>query len=119
MSLYDSFLEDCVFMEKRKINDDEGGWATSWEEGAHFKCTIEFAMSTEARIAQHQGVTSGYTVTTPTATALEYHDVFKRIRDGKIFRVTSDGDDKITPSAASPAMPQMSIITAEEWSLTT
>lgn len=118
MSLYDAFLEDFVLIEKRKIADPEGGWTTQWEEGATFKATVEFSTSIEARRAQAQGVTSAYTVTTPTATKLEYHDVFKRIRDGKIFRATSDGDDKITPRAASAAMPQMSIVTAEEWALT-
>ena len=45
---------------------------------------------------------------------LEYHDVFRRIRDGKIFRVTSDGDDKHTPASANLNMRQ---VTAEEWSI--
>ena len=42
---------------------------------------------------------------------LEYHDVFRRVRDGKIFRVTSDGDDKFTPASTSLDMRQ---VTAEE-----
>ncbi len=46
---------------------------------------------------------------------LEYHEVFKRLRDGKFFRVTSDGDDKHTPASASLNMRQ---VTAEEWELT-
>lgn len=118
MSLYDAFLEECVLIEKRKVADPEGGWTTQWEDGVHFKATIEFSTSIEARRAQAQGVTSAYTVTTPTATKLEYHDVFQRVKDGKVFRATSDGDDKQTPAAASAAMPQMSIVTAEEWALT-
>jgi hypothetical protein len=38
--------------------------------------------------------------------------VFKRLRDGKIFRVTSDGDDVVTPESASFHFAQ---VTAEEW----
>ena len=45
---------------------------------------------------------------------LEYHDVIKRLRDNKFFRITSDGEDKFTPSSASLDMRQVS---AEEWSL--
>jgi hypothetical protein len=43
---------------------------------------------------------------------LQYHDVFRRLSDGKIFRVTSDGDDKFTPDTATLNMRQ---VTAEEW----
>ena len=68
----------------------------------------------EARVADKQGVTSLYTVTTRKNMTLEYHDVFRRIRDGKIFRVTSDGDDKHTPASANLNMRQ---VTAEEWSI--
>ena len=70
-----------------------------------------FDTSIEARVADAQGVTSRYTVTTRRAMTLEYHDVFRRVRDGKIFRVTSDGDDKFTPSSTSLDMRQ---VTAEE-----
>ena len=45
---------------------------------------------------------------------LQYHDVFRRISDGKIFRVTSDGDDKYTPQRSSL---NMRVVTAEEWEI--
>ena len=66
----------------------------------------------QARIAQAQKVSSLYTVTTARSKVLEYHEVFRRLRDGKIFRVTSDGDDKYTPRAAGLDMRQ---VTAEEY----
>jgi hypothetical protein len=43
---------------------------------------------------------------------LEYHEVFRRLDDGKVFRVTSDGDDKFTPASAGLNMRQ---VTAEEF----
>ena len=72
--------------------------------------------STQAKIAAVQGVTALYTVTTRKNINLQYHDVFRRESDGKIFRVTSDGDDKKTPASASLNMRQVS---AEEWKLQT
>ena len=46
---------------------------------------------------------------------LNYHDVFRRVRDGKIFRVTTDGDDKATPASAAL---DMRVVNAEEWEVT-
>ena len=62
----------------------------------------------EARIAEKQGVTALYTITTRKNVNLQYHDILKRSRDGKLFRVTSDGDDKATPGSAGLNMRQVS-----------
>lgn len=112
MSLLTQAMEDVVLLEKRTAPDGEGGFTTVWEEGAHFRAAISFDSSMQARTAEKQGVTSLYTVTVPLNAKLEYHDVFKRTSDGKVFRVTSDGDDKTTPKSASF---QFSQVTAEEW----
>ena len=114
MSLIDEFKTPCVMLEKKRIPDGEGGFITSWAEGAEFDAAVVFDSSLEARTAEQQGVSSLYTVTTAKNAKLEYHDVFKRISDGKIFRVTSDGDDKQTPERATFQFAQ---VTAEEWSL--
>lgn len=114
MSLLDEAMETCVLLNKQTVQDGYGGYYTTWTDGAEFKCAIVFDTSMEARTAEKAGVTSLYTVTTRKAMTLEYHDVFRRARDGKIFRVTSDGDDKYTPNSASLNMRQ---VTAEEWSL--
>lgn len=112
MSLLDQAMSDVVFLEKTKTPDGEGGFINEWREGEAFKAAITFDTSIQARTAAQQGVKSLYTVTTRKSVLLEYHDVFKRLSDGKIFRVTSDGDDKKTPASASLNMRQ---VTAEEW----
>ena len=114
MSIIDEFKTPCVMLEKTRVPDGEGGFITSWSEGAEFKAAVVFDSSLEARAAEQQGVSSLYTVTTAKNAKLEYHDVFKRLSDGKIFRVTSDGDDKQTPERATFQFEQ---VTAEEWSL--
>ena len=114
MSLIDEFKTPCVMLEKKRVPDGEGGFITSWAEGAEFDAAVVFDSSLEARTAEQQGVSSLYTVTTAKNAKLEYHDVFKRLSDGKIFRVTSDGDDKQTPERATFQFAQ---VTAEEWSL--
>lgn len=114
MSLLDEAMETCVLLNKTTAPDGYGGYITTWADGAEFKAAIVFDTSMQARVADKEGVTSLYTVTTKKALTLEYHDVFRRVSDGKVFRVTSDGDDKYTPASAGLNMRQ---VTAEEWSL--
>lgn len=101
-------------LDRQTVADGYGGYRQQYTEGASFQAAIVFDTSIEARMAEKQGVTSRYTVTTPRTLVLEYHDVFRRDRDSKIFRVTSDGDDKYTPASATLDMRQ---VTAEEWVL--
>ena len=111
MSLLTQAMEDVVMLEKKRAPDGEGGFTTEWADGVQFKAAISFDSSMEARTAEKAGVTSLYTVTVPTNAKLEYHDCIKRLRDGKVLRITSDGDDKITPPSASFQFLQ---VTAEE-----
>ena len=115
MNLLDAAMEKCIIMDRTTSPDGYGGYISTWQEGAEFSAAITFDTSMEARTAEKAGVTSLYTITTTKALVLQYHDVFKRVRDGKVFRVTSDGDDKFTPASASLDMRQ---VTAEEWALT-
>ena len=114
MSLLDEAMDKCIMLDKTTEPDGYGGFIVTYVEGAEFDSAITFDTSIEARRAEKEGVTSRYTVTTNRNTVLEYHSVFRRLRDGKIFRVTSDGDDKYTPQSATLDMRQ---VTAEEWSL--
>ena len=112
MSLLQQAMTDVVAIEKTRVSDGEGGFIVDWVDGAVFKAAITFDTSMQSRIGEKQGVSSRYTITAPKNAKLEYHDVIRRLNDGKIFRVTSDGDDKQTPDSASFQFLQ---VTAEEW----
>ena len=114
MSLLSQAMEDVVMLERKRIPDGEGGFTTDWADGVKFKAAITFNSSMEARTAEKQGVTSRYTITAPLNAKLEYHDVIRRLRDGKVFRITSDGDDVQTPKSATFQFLQ---VEAEEWEL--
>lgn len=114
MSLLLDSMESCTMLNKTVQKDGYGGYATTWTEGAEFDAAIVFDTSIQARVAEAQGVTSRYIVTTKRDLTLEYHDVFRRNSDGKIFRVTSDGDDKYSPKSSTLDMRQ---VTAEEFAL--
>lgn len=112
MSLLSEAMEKCIMQDKSTESDGRGGFTTTWKDGAEFDAAIVFDSSMQARAAEAAGVKALYTITTAKNVNLQYHDVFKRNSDKKIFRVTSDGDDKKTPASASLNMRQ---VTAEEF----
>lgn len=115
MSLFTDAMEECRLLVKTIVEDDYGGYQSRYvESDTPIYLAITFDTSIEARRADKEGVTSLYTVSSVRSLVLEYHDVFRRVRDNKIFRVTSDGDDKYTPKSAGIDMRQ---VTAEEWEL--
>lgn len=114
MSLLTEAYETCVLLNKSTQIDSYGAYYTVWTDGVEFKAAITFDTSMEARIAAVQGVKDLYTVITSRALTLDYHDVFRRVSDGKVFRVTSNGADNKTPESASLDMRK---VTAEEWTL--
>lgn len=115
MSLLTDAMEECILLNKSSVPDGYGGRMDIWSESdVGFSAAIVFDTSIQARVAEAEGVHSLYTVTVEKSMHLEFHDVFKRLKDGKIFRVTSDGDDKFTPVSATLNMLQ---VTAEEWNV--
>ena len=114
MSLLEEAMENCIMYDKRMVDDGYGGYIPGYFPGIVFQSAIVVDNSIQAQEALAKESIGIYTVTTKKNINLQYHDVFKRVSDNKIFRVTSDGDDKKTPASASLNMRQ---VTAEEWEL--
>lgn len=115
MSLLSEAMEPFVMIDRITMPDGYGGMDEAWQDGAEISAAAVVDTSMQARTAEKMGVTALYTITTNKNINLRYHDVLRRESDGKIFRVTSDGDDKKTPNSAALNMRQ---VTAEEWALT-
>ena len=115
MSLLEDAMESFNIIDKIKVSDGYGGTIDTWSDGVEIKAAAVLDSSDEMRVAMADGVKASYTITTNKNVNLQYHDVIKRQRDGKIFRITSDGDDNYTPVASTLNIRQ---VTAEEWGLT-
>ena len=115
MSLLSDAMEEFAMYNKTTTFDSYGGRIDTYTEGATFQAAAVLDTSMQARIAEKQGVTGLYTITTAKAVNLQFHDVIKRMSDGKVFRIKSDGDDKKTPISASLDMRQVS---AEKYTIT-
>lgn len=116
MTLIEQAQEPCTLLERHTISDGEGGFISTWADGAEFVAAIIPDTTTRAIIAEKQGLSKIFRVTTPKNALLSFRDIFRRDRDGKIFRVTSDGVDEQTPPGSD--LPPFSRVTAEEYSLT-
>lgn len=114
MSLIDVMMEPCVMLDRRTVPDGMGGFVHEWVDGAEFRAAVIKNNSLEGRVAEKQGVTELYTVTVDKGLTLMYHDVFRRVSDGQVFRVTSNIRDSETPSVATFQIGQ---VTAERWEL--
>jgi hypothetical protein len=107
-------MDKCVMIDRRTTTDGRGGLIRTWVEGATFFAATVLDSSLDARVAESQGVKAVYTVTTSRAINLQFHDVFRREEDGKIFRVTDDGDDKKAPPTSTLRVKRL---TLERWEL--
>lgn len=98
------FEINLIKIDKVSRPDGEGGIINGYQEGAEFKGVLNIDSSTEAKIAEKQGVASFYTLMVNENIALEYGDVFKRKSDGQTFKITSNKGDGLPPSMSSIRM---------------
>lgn len=101
MSLLNDFARDCVLLEKSRVSDGEGGYITTWSEGASFRNYQALDTSMEARRAEKEGVTSVYSALVEKAVPIEYGDYFKDRETGETYRVTSEPADKQAPRSST------------------
>lgn len=113
--LLDDFGKICVFKEKTRTPDGEGGYYIDWTDGAEFTAYQSLDTSMEARTAEKQGVTSVYSALVDKALPIEYGDYFKDTETGLTYRVTSNPSEKESPKSATFAL---KYFTAERRELT-
>ncbi len=114
MNLLDSMMEECCILNHIRTDDDYGGYSDEWSEGATFDATIIKNTTTDAIIAEKQGIKEIFTIVTNKSFRLDFHDVFKRLSDDQIFRVTSNAKDSEAPEASTVKIVK---VIAEKWEL--
>lgn len=115
MTVFERMMEDFVLLTKSQKPDGESGMETSWEEEKMFPAVATNENTVPVRIAEADGFTSVFTITTKRDTLLKFHDVIRRKSDGKVFRITSESQDNCSPDFSDIDLAQAS---AERWKLT-
>lgn len=116
MTLIHELMTPCQIMNYVRQDDPFGGYTKEWQPGATFNAAVIKNASTEAQVAEKQGMSELYTVVVDKGFELDFHDVFKRLSDGEIFRVTSRTKDSEAPERSTVKIAK---VTAEKWELTT
>lgn len=115
LNLLTGMMEPYVMMDKRSVEDGVGSFNLVWVEGAAFQAFVKKDDPKDVVIAEKQEVREILVVIVFRNTPLEYHDVFKRVSDGAVFRVTSRTLDDAAPDAASTRIAKAN---CERWELT-
>lgn len=113
MSLLDDFGRKCILLEKKREADGEGGYLTTWTDGAEFVNYLALDSSMQARIAEKEGVTSLYSALVAKAVPIEYGDFFRDMGNGLTYRVTSNPTEKEAPQSAGATIRALKYFTAE------
>ena len=115
MKVLNENMEAVTLMMRDCVSDGRGGLQTKgWKDGIGFFAVIVPESSREAVSADKRQTQNRYTVIAQWGALLRYHDIIRRERDGKIFRITSDAIETTSKSSFLA----LEKATAEEWSLT-
>lgn len=114
MTLIEKMMETCVLLNKIRTPDGYGGTKTVYQDGVEFNASIIKINSAEVFVAEKQGASEAFTVVVNKGFELDYHDVFRRVRDGETFRVTGKTMDNEAPEDSTV---KISKVTAERWAL--
>ena len=98
MSLMDEYNVECVLLVKTRVEDPVGGYKRDWIDGTHFMAAWEYEGAPEIVVAEQQGVSRIYRIYVDKTLDLEYHEAFRRVDNGQVYRVTNPGTDRMTPS---------------------
>lgn len=112
MMLIFDMMEQCCIVNKAMVDDPYGSFQQVLTDGATFDATIIKNTTTEAQIAQKQGIKELYTVVVRKGVPLEFNMLIKRLSDGQIFKITSNATDSDAPNASTVRIAK---VTAERW----
>lgn len=112
-SLLNDYMEDCVFMNAAVVLDEYGGYATTYSAGAPFSAIITENSSLQAETAGIEYSTSFYGIKVSNSVPLDFPMVFKRVKDGKTFRIKNS--EGLNSPSFSPL--DMKMLMAEEFKI--
>ena len=112
MALIYDIMQKCHIIDTVTSDDAYGGGLKSYRVGASIDAAIIKNSTTEAIVAEKQGLTEIFTVVTRSGSLLDYHSIIRRDSDSEYFIITSREKDSEAPAQSTV---QISKVTAERW----
>ncbi|HBI84800.1 MAG TPA: hypothetical protein DDX71_00715 [Ruminococcus sp.] len=114
-------LEPFERLTASRTDDSQGGRHAAWSVSGTFEgCAVigqtarAHAKDTTKQHANMELAEPTYTIFTKRGTLLPFHAVVRRVKDGRVFRITGDGADAMTPKSSRL---DLRMHAAEEWRL--
>lgn len=105
--------DEFAFYDLQHFSDGALGFYEEWvESDIHFNGAFIHNTTIQAQIAEAERSASTYELYLPKGVVTRFPQVIKRLRDGQLFRITSDSADQETPPSAGL---QMARVNAEKW----
>ena len=114
MSLIKELMTGCHIIDKVTYDDPYGGAVLVYRVGASIDVAIIKDSTTEAIVAEKQGITEIFTVVTNKGSLLDYHSIIRRDSDKEYFIITSRQKDSEAPAQSTV---QIGKVTAERWTV--
>ena len=108
MTMLTDFFENAHIMDKTTVSDGMGGATTQWHDGAMIRVGFSANRSTEARIAEQNGIKALWTIVHTDMLEFRQNDVIRRDKTGQLFRITGNSIDMHTPPMADVQFMQVS-----------
>ena len=112
MALIFDIMESCHIIDTVTTDDAFGGGRKGYRVGATINAAIIKNGTTEAVVAEKQGLTEIFTVVTNSGSLLDYHSIIRRDSDNEYFLITSREKDSEAPAQSTV---QISKVNAERW----
>ena len=90
------FAEVCL-LKRIPVPDGYGGETERWQEERRFSAAFFPDISEDARTAEQRGHRRRFTLLVPQAVPLGHNDRIRRVADGLVLRIVTEGNDLKTP----------------------
>ena len=97
---YDAF-KDFTIKNRSVVSDGEGGYITTWTDGAVVKMSLTLGSAQEAREALSQRLNATFTAALPIDTPVKRDDYLQSVDTGDIYRRTTERRPKRCTSACT------------------
>lgn len=101
MGLIDGMLARCVHLSRPETPDGLGGYEGEWVEGEPFDAVLIKVAEAQGSRGERPVLQEKFTAVVSAQEPLHYHDVFRRLSDGAVFRAIGDAADAAAPEAST------------------
>lgn len=96
-TVIENFQEEIILIDETTVSDGYGGYETKWKDGAKIVVGLVQPHDGSTTIANAIVGKQSITIMTGTDTDLKRDKYFKRVSNGKTYKLDRDNNEKLAP----------------------